>query len=170
MDKNDATCNKETFTQVELEQFASNVVGSSRPVNTLLVYYLQSLHDTVLHKGGYEGNGILKSLENQIQNNGCRQDQSQQQIVYNLYRDLLAAEYKGVILINFSSGILTNSSSYGNYTTISNEETALCKRRILEKRTAFKEVIKDFPRELRKCDPLTQEEGKTFIREGNRIV
>jgi hypothetical protein len=58
--------NKETFTQVELEQFASNVVGNPRPDNTL-GFYLQSLHDKVLQKGGYEGNGILKSLENQIQ-------------------------------------------------------------------------------------------------------
>ncbi|XP_022907955.2 uncharacterized protein [Onthophagus taurus] len=92
----------------------------------------------------------------------CLTQQSPHQHLYNLYNTISLTEIKGFAMIQFSY-ILLKMYGKGNYTTESQLEREQFIERGLNTAAKMDEVMARTSRDLWRCDPEIQEEGKTYL-------
>ncbi|XP_015118956.1 uncharacterized protein LOC107042423 isoform X1 [Diachasma alloeum] len=124
---------------------------------------LESIHRLLVPLGQFDS-GLLALLANNSQEAAaqiCKEQQSPQQLLYNLYTTIALAEVKGYAMMQFSYSLLRlyNNGSF-------DEERSKIERdyltRTSETLRAVRIAMAFAPRDLWKCDSNVHKEGTTY--------
>ncbi|XP_033321630.2 chemokine-like protein orion isoform X1 [Megalopta genalis] len=150
--------NYEKFT---LEDFAATCVSSR---SDALPDILKSIHRLLVPSNDLSGSilVLLAKQMNEAASQICSENQSLQQLLYNLYATVTLAEIQGYSMIQFSYMLLRMYNRGSNFT----EEMELVKQqyavRTSETVRAVKTAMAFAPRELWMCDSGNQKSNKTY--------
>lgn len=112
--------------------------------------------DLIVNKRLYEG------ANKEMQAEKCSNDQSPQQLLYNLYNNIELTELKGYMMIQFSY-MLNKLYDKGDYVKEAQQTRKLYEKRLWISVKAMTIEMNKSSRQLWKCDPLIHTAGMTYI-------
>nr|XP_022907954.1 uncharacterized protein LOC111419392 isoform X1 [Onthophagus taurus] len=150
---------RDDIQQSTFEDFANNAISHRSNSIRSLLHHIH--HFIVTDKNSH--NLIDSIADKELDSTSiCLTQQSPHQHLYNLYNTISLTEIKGFAMIQFSY-ILLKMYGKGNYTTESQLEREQFIERGLNTAAKMDEVMARTSRDLWRCDPEIQEEGKTYL-------
>ncbi|XP_046814385.1 uncharacterized protein LOC124422239 isoform X2 [Vespa crabro] len=154
----------ETYERFTLEDFAK---ASISPGLGALPDVLKTVHRLVVPTESQLYNrSIIISFSNQMKEASsqiCSEQQSPQQLLFNLYNAIALTEIKGYTMMQFSYMLLRLYINGSNF----NEELELLKQQYAERTSEILRAVKTAmafaPQEFWRCDPTKHESDKTYM-------